>query len=172
MYVGFKRAGFTGDGKSTLWHTSIRTSCGRPGLRPQTTPGLHRLEALPRRHLSPKRCAGIQALIEGDAVLTETMFGCSVPLPSEQDIRDLMGFYNDYESPVFDSAPHYMSEDFMFPYLKGQAFVQITLRPGAGYPVGRCCLISRCPCPRADLTPEKYPNELPSQLSCQSSAPH
>lgn len=69
-----------------------------------------------------ERCAGIQALIEGDAVLTEILWFQTYA--TEEDYIDIFDFYESYESPVFDSAPNYMREDFMFPYMQGQAFVQ------------------------------------------------
>lgn len=105
-----------------------------------------------------ERCAGIQALIEGDAVLTETLW--LQTYASEQDIRDLMGFYNDYESPVFDSAPHYMTEDFMFPYLKGQAFVQALYDQG-GFDAVDAAYRQVPMSTEQILHPEKYPDELP-----------
>jgi hypothetical protein len=69
-----------------------------------------------------ERCAAIQAVLEGDASLTEEawMFNFATP----QDMQELIEFYSSYESPVFDNSPAFLQEDFLFPYLQGRNFVQ------------------------------------------------
>jgi hypothetical protein len=68
------------------------------------------------------RCAAVQALIEGDASLAELEWFSNFGTP--QDAAELQDFYENYESPVYDQAPAFMREDFIFPYLSGQAFVE------------------------------------------------
>jgi hypothetical protein len=43
---------------------------------------------------------------------------------TEQDMRDIQEFYNNFQSPIYDSAPAFLREDFIFPYISGQAFVE------------------------------------------------
>lgn len=105
-----------------------------------------------------ERCAGIQALIEGDAVLTELnwfkQFG------TQQDYQDIVDFYDSYESPVYDSAPDYMKQDFMFPYEKGQAFVQMLYNKG-GYAAVDAAYSNVPVSTEQILHPEKYPDDKP-----------
>jgi hypothetical protein len=69
-----------------------------------------------------ERCAAIQALIEGDAFLLQEQW--LRIYATEEDRADLVEFYADYESPVFDSAPRFLREDLLFPYMAGLDFVQ------------------------------------------------
>jgi hypothetical protein len=69
-----------------------------------------------------ERCAAIQALLEGDATLTEENW--LINYSSFRDKQELLEFYNSYESPIFESSPAFMQEDFLFPYLQGRTFVQ------------------------------------------------
>ena len=72
--------------------------------------------------LESERCAAIQALLEGDASLSEMTWFQTYG--TDQDKKDILAKYNDYKSPVYDSAPDFMKEDFLFPYQQGQEFVQ------------------------------------------------
>jgi hypothetical protein len=105
-----------------------------------------------------ERCAGIQALIEGDATLTELNW--FQQFASEQDLQDILDFYNNYESPVYDSAPDYMQQDFMFPYVKGQAFVQ-NLYDNGGYSAVDAAFTKVPVSTEQILHPEKYPDDKP-----------
>ncbi|MBN2257734.1 MAG: hypothetical protein JW704_07910 [Anaerolineaceae bacterium] len=78
--------------------------------------------------LDSERCAAITALIEGDAVLTE--YNWFYQYASEQDQSDVDDFYQSYESPIYDSAPEFMKEDFLFPYTAGLEFVQMLYDQG------------------------------------------
>lgn len=69
-----------------------------------------------------ERCAAIQALIEGDATLSQTFWFQNYS--SAQDKQQISAFYNSLKSPVYDSAPAFLKDDFVFPYEKGAAFVQ------------------------------------------------
>ncbi|MRR29150.1 hypothetical protein EG834_02175 [bacterium] len=67
-------------------------------------------------------CAAVSALVEGDATLTEQYWFLSDS--TDQDKSDVSDFQSSYESPVYDSAPAYMKQDFLFPYQQGFTFVQ------------------------------------------------
>lgn len=69
-----------------------------------------------------ERCAAVQALMEGDASLLQTEW--YMGFATAQDRNQIQQFYSTYQSPVFDSAPTYMQQDFLFPYVNGQTFVE------------------------------------------------
>jgi hypothetical protein len=69
-----------------------------------------------------ERCAAIQALIEGDATLSEYTWFQSYA--TSQDQQQVIEYYNSLISPVYDSAPAFLKDDFVFPYSQGLAFVQ------------------------------------------------
>jgi hypothetical protein len=63
-------------------------------------------------------CAAITALIEGDATLSEQYW--FYKYSTDLDKSQVQEFQNSYTSPVYDSAPAYMKEDFLFPYQYGR----------------------------------------------------
>ncbi|MFZ0534627.1 MAG: hypothetical protein WAM09_15740 [Anaerolineales bacterium] len=69
-----------------------------------------------------ERCAAIQALIEGDATLSEYIW--YQYHSTSQDQQQITEYYNSLKSPVYDSAPSFLKDDFLFPYTQGLAFVQ------------------------------------------------
>lgn len=69
-----------------------------------------------------ERCAGIQALLEGDASLSQTIWYQNYA--TNQEKQQISDFYNSLTSPVYDSAPAFLKEDFVFPYDQGATFVQ------------------------------------------------
>ncbi len=69
-----------------------------------------------------ERCAGIQALIEGDATVSQTIW--FQYYATADDKKQVSDFYNSLKSPVYDSAPAFLKDDFVFPYNQGAAFVQ------------------------------------------------
>ncbi|MEA5079579.1 MAG: hypothetical protein VB013_13485 [Anaerolineaceae bacterium] len=66
-------------------------------------------------------CAAVQALIEGDATLSEYFW--LAKYSTDQDKQDITNFQQTYTSPVYDKAPGYMKQDFLFPYSQGYDFV-------------------------------------------------
>jgi hypothetical protein len=76
-----------------------------------------------------ERCAGIQALVEGDATLLEDQWLRTYA--SQDEIDQIMAFYSDYQTPVFDSAPAFVQDIFTFPYTDGLSFVQGLYRKGS-----------------------------------------
>jgi hypothetical protein len=67
-------------------------------------------------------CAAVTALVEGDATLSEQYWFLTDS--TDQDKTDVSDFQSTYKSPVYDSAPAYMKQDFLFPYTQGFSFVQ------------------------------------------------
>lgn len=72
--------------------------------------------------LDTERCAAIQSLIEGDATVSQAIW--FQYYATAQDKQEVSAFYNSLESPVYDSAPAFLKDDFVFPYNQGSAFVQ------------------------------------------------
>ncbi len=103
-------------------------------------------------------CAAIQALIEGDASLTEQswlyLYG------TDQDRREIDEYYQNNDLSVFDTAPAFLQEDFIFPYRQGVDFVLALFEEGG---------FSRIDEAYGDppvsteqiLHPERYPNDRP-----------
>ena len=67
-------------------------------------------------------CAAVNALVEGDASLTESLW--FFRHATARDKQEVVDFYNGYVSPIYDSTPYYLQQDLLFPYEKGLAFVQ------------------------------------------------
>ena len=105
-----------------------------------------------------ERCAAIQALLEGDATLTELEW--FTRHSTRQDQQDIFEFYNTFESPVYDSAPAFMREDFLFPYTKGYEFVSFLYKKG-GFPAVDAAYLNPPVSTEQILHPDRYPDELP-----------
>jgi hypothetical protein len=105
-----------------------------------------------------ERCAAIQALLEGDASLSELNWFLSHATP--QDRTDIFAFYENYESPVFDSAPPFMAEDFLFPYEEGLVFVQY-LHDRGGWDAVDQAYVDTPTSTEQILHPERYPDDKP-----------
>jgi hypothetical protein len=105
-----------------------------------------------------ERCAAVQALLEGDASFLEiewfTNFGTS------QDAAEIQEYYSDYESPVYDSAPAFMREDFIFPYQAGNTFVT-HLHSLGGWPSVNQAYENPPVSTEQILHPERYPDDTP-----------
>lgn len=109
-----------------------------------------------------ERCAAIQALLEGDASLTELTWFQN--FASAQDRREIIDKYNNYQSPIYDSAPDFLKEDFLFPYQQGQEFVQTLFEQGGWQAVNRA--YQQLPVSTEQiLHPEKYPDDQPITVS-------
>ncbi len=105
-----------------------------------------------------ERCAAITALIEGDASLTEYIW--LYEYASDQDRSDIQTFYQSYQSPVYDSAPAYMKEDFMFPYSAGQEFVQVLFDQGGWQAINNA--YANPPVSTEQIMhPSRYPTDKP-----------
>jgi hypothetical protein len=105
-----------------------------------------------------ERCAGVQALLEGDASLAQmdwfTQYGTA------QDYADILDFYGSFQMPVYDSAPDYMKEDFMFPYDAGQKFVEY-LHDQGGWAAVDAAYADVPVSTEQIMHPERYPDDKP-----------
>jgi hypothetical protein len=72
--------------------------------------------------LDTERCAAIQSLIEGDATLSE--FSWFQNYATTEDQQQIIEYINSLDSPIYDSAPAFLQDDFIFPYNMGLSFVQ------------------------------------------------
>ena len=109
-----------------------------------------------------ERCAALQSLIEGDATLTESLW--LQTYATREDIRDLQAFYSDYESPVYDSAPAYMREDFLFAYQQGLTFVQALYDQGGFAAVNKAYTSAQPVSTEQILHPTRYPADTPTPV--------
>jgi hypothetical protein len=105
-----------------------------------------------------ERCAAIQALLEGDATLSEYLWYFTYA--TEEDQQQVEAFYDSYESPIYDSAPPFMQEDFLFPYTYGFTFT-LSLWQENGW--AALDNVYRNPPVSTEqiLHPELYPNDTP-----------
>jgi hypothetical protein len=105
-----------------------------------------------------ERCAGIQALIEGDATLLEEQWLRNYA--TAKDIADILKFMQDFETPVYDSAPAFMQEDFVFPYTYGASFVKEIHLDGGWAAVDQ--VYANPPTSTEQIMhPERYPSDQP-----------
>jgi hypothetical protein len=103
-------------------------------------------------------CAAISSLLEGDASLSEMQW--LYTHATAQDIRDIQEFYQTYESPIFESSPSFLREDFIFPYRAGQEFVE-TIYEQSGWQ-GVDQVYANPPLSTEQiLHPERYPDVVP-----------
>lgn len=106
-------------------------------------------------------CAAVQALVEGDATLLEEQW--LVTYATQEDFEQLREFFGSFQSPVFDSAPTFLQQDFLFPYQEGYLFVQHIFQQGGWAAVDA---VYDDP-PRSTeqiLHPELYPEDVPLRL--------
>lgn len=108
-----------------------------------------------------ERCAAIQALIEGDATLLQEQWLRTYA--SEQDLVDLLEFAASTESPVLDSAPSFIKQDLLFPYMAGRGFVHARYLDGGWAAVDAA--YSNPPLSTEQiLHPDRYPTDVPVVL--------
>mgnify|MGYP001045095132 CR=1 FL=1 len=105
-----------------------------------------------------ERCAAIQALMEGDATNVELEW--FINYATQADQQELIAEASSYSSPVFDSAPPFMQEDFLFPYVKGQTFVPSLLDQG-GWEAVDAAYQNLPVSTEQILHPKLYPNDRP-----------
>lgn len=105
-----------------------------------------------------ERCAALQALIEGDASFMEIQWFTNHATP--KDAAEIQEFYSNYKSPVYDSAPAFMQEDFLFPYDSGYAFVEYLYNQG-GWPAVDQAYLNPPVSTEQILHPERYPDVVP-----------
>ena len=105
-----------------------------------------------------ERCAAIEALLEGDASLSETQW--FMHYATEQDYEDLMAFYGEMEMPVMDQAPAFLGQDLLFPYQYGYDFVQHLFNRDGWSAVNQAYQNPPVSTEQI-LHPERYPSDIP-----------
>jgi hypothetical protein len=105
-----------------------------------------------------ERCAAIQALIEGDASLSEISWFQNYA--STQDQQQIIDYYNSMNSPVYDRAPAFLQDDFVFPYTQGSDFVQQIYDQG-GWSAVDAVYHNPPVSTEQILHPELYPSDTP-----------
>ena len=105
-----------------------------------------------------ERCAAVQALIEGDASLAEQAW--MIRFATQQDRQDLSDFSKNNSLPIFESAPPFMKDDLLFPYVQGLEFVQ-SLYDQNGWESVNDAFANPPVSAEQILHPEKYPQETP-----------
>ncbi|NMC55326.1 MAG: hypothetical protein GYA48_17005 [Chloroflexi bacterium] len=106
-------------------------------------------------------CSAVLALIEGDATLSEQLW--LFRHATDQDYVDLQDFSMTFETPVYDSAPEFMQQDFMFPYMQGNEFVQ-TLYDQGGWAAVDQAYANPPVSTEQILHPGLYPAEQPAEV--------
>jgi hypothetical protein len=113
-----------------------------------------------------ERCAAYKAMVEGDASFVEILWFSENG--TNEDLSDIQEFLNSYESPVFDAAPAFMGEDFLFPYTYGQPFVEYLHNQDDWQSVEDA--FDNPPVSTEQiLHPEKYPSTNPDWISLTQS---
>jgi len=108
-----------------------------------------------------ERCAAVQALLEGDATLSELNWYKNHS--TSEDQADILTFYDTYESPVLDKSPSFFAEDFLFPYENGFEFVQYLYDRGGWKSVDKA--YQDIPVSTEQiLHPERYPDDKPTKI--------
>ncbi|MGB4595152.1 MAG: hypothetical protein WBI14_04545 [Anaerolineaceae bacterium] len=106
-----------------------------------------------------ERCAALQALIEGDASYTETLWFSKYA--SDKDLTDLQSYYLSMDMPVYDSAPAYMRDDLTFAYLYGQQFVTHLYAQGGFEVIDKAFTELQPVSTEQILHPSRYPDDKP-----------
>ncbi len=111
--------------------------------------------------LDTERCAAIQSLIEGDATLSE--FTWFQGFATQTDQQQIVDYYNSLSSPVYNTAPAFLKDDFVFPYNQGLSFVQHFFDQGGWEAVD--ALYKNPPVSTEQiLHPELYPSDTPIKV--------
>jgi hypothetical protein len=108
-----------------------------------------------------ERCAAVQALVEGDATLSEIFWFQNYA--TRQDIQQYLDFANNLKQPVYDSAPAFLKEDFVFPYVQGLTFVQ-TIHDQGGWSAIDAVYHNPPVSTEQILHPSLYPSDTPIKV--------
>lgn len=113
-------------------------------------------------------CAAVQSLIEGDASLTEQFWLLNAASP--EDRQQIQEFYQNYQSPVFDTSPEFLQQDFLFPYRQGLDFVLALYQKGRWSAINAA--FEKPPVSTEQiLHPEKYPYDAPLEVNVPDLSP-
>lgn len=117
--------------------------------------------------LESEYCAAVQALVEGDATLTESLW--FLQNSTLQDKKDVLKYYDQSQSPIYDSMPTFLQEDFMFAYDRGFTFVQALYEEG-GMEAINAAYANPPLSTEQILHPERYPKDKPQSVDAGQSA--
>jgi hypothetical protein len=109
-----------------------------------------------------ERCFAILSLVEGDASLVETQW--FLTYATRQDQIEIIEFYESYSSPVLDSAPDFLGDSLVFPYVYGIEFVQYLYDRG-GWPAVDAAYANPPVSSEQIIHPERYPDDQPVTVS-------
>jgi hypothetical protein len=104
----------------------------------------------------------VQALIEGDATLSEQYW--YYKYSTDLDKKQITEFQQSYTSPVYDSAPAYMKDDFLFPYQYGLDFVNELYGKNKWQSIDDAFKDPPVSTEQI-LHPEKYPSDVPVKVT-------
>jgi hypothetical protein len=110
---------------------------------------------LPEDSVEYDRDLARRSLVEGDAQRSDLMYSFKYFTPDQ--FAELMEGANN-PTPAFDSAPNYIREGFVFPYIKGMTFVDELLDSADGFKNVDKALADPPKSTEQILHPEKYIN--------------
>jgi hypothetical protein len=114
--------------------------------------------------LDSEHCAAVTALVEGDASFTETQW--FLEHSSLKDKQEVLQYYQEYSSPIFDNTPAFLQEDLIFPYVKGLEFVTYLYENG-GYAAVDNAYLNPPVSTEQILHPDRYPNDQPIKIELE-----
>lgn len=114
--------------------------------------------------LDSEYCAAVTALIEGDASFTETQW--FLEHSSLKDKQEVLKYYQNYSSPIFDNTPVFLQEDLIFPYVKGLEFVTYIYEKG-GFAAIDDAYLNPPVSTEQILHPKRYPNDKPIKIELE-----
>jgi hypothetical protein len=103
-------------------------------------------------------CAAVQSLIEGDAYTSEAIW--YQYYATSQDKQQIDAFQNSLKLPVYDSAPDFIKDDFMFAPIQGTTFVQDLYNNG-GWAAVDAAYLNPPVSTEQILHPNLYPSDKP-----------
>ncbi len=103
-------------------------------------------------------CAGVQALVEGDATVTEYLWFWEKA--TEEERESIRRYYQTLDMPAWDQSPEFMQEDMLFPYTAGQDFVLALFQDG-GWEAVNAAYDDPPVSTEQILHPERYPDDRP-----------
>jgi hypothetical protein len=110
-----------------------------------------------------ERCTAVLALIEGDATLTQLRWFLRNATPEDQaKLMEMVAQGTD--SPIFDSAPEFISLSLTFPYDYGYLFVDHLYKKGGWGTVDRVYQVPPTSTEQI-LHPERYPDDKPLSIT-------
>jgi hypothetical protein len=113
-------------------------------------------------------CAAVNALIEGDATLTESLW--FFRYATAQDKQEVQDFYSSYTSPIYDSTPYYLQQDLLFSYQYGLEFVH-SLYDVNGFASVDEAFRNPPVSTEQILHPERYPDDVPVEVALPDLSP-